>query len=225
MEWTSIVAYLIDCLGTLLTQIGYIFMKKGMIKVEQTGLNGSKKKLGFFTWEWILGFFLLCVGSLIHIGALPFCDLVLLSTDTAIGIVGSEILSIFILKEKIVWRYDATAIILIIGGCLTIVFLSSYEPTVYTPDIILGLIRSSATLVFSVTGLIITLLTIVQYTWQRKKLLNFNESSNSYLAARLNQLQSTNKEEADKLISSAGGQSISEVASKERPQRIIIKII
>ena len=38
----SIIAIIADFIATFLAQVGYIMMKKGMIKVEQSGLNGGK---------------------------------------------------------------------------------------------------------------------------------------------------------------------------------------
>ena len=43
-------AYICNIIGSTISSLGYIMMKKGMHKVENTGLNGGKKKLGYFTW-------------------------------------------------------------------------------------------------------------------------------------------------------------------------------
>jgi len=79
-------AYLANILGTFFTQMGQILMKKGMHKVESSGLNGGEKKLGFFTWQWITGLLIVGIGSIINVSVLPFCDLVVLSTIGALGI-------------------------------------------------------------------------------------------------------------------------------------------
>ena len=53
---------------------------------------------------------------------LPFADLVLLASNSATAIIASSLLAICILGEKFVWKYDLTAIFLIIiGNTLTIV--------------------------------------------------------------------------------------------------------
>jgi len=63
-------------------------------------------------------------GSIIHVLVLPFCDLVVLSTITALGIVNSNFISVIYLKEKVVWKYDGPATFLIISGSILIVSLS-----------------------------------------------------------------------------------------------------
>ena len=143
-------------------------MKKGMIKVEQSGLNGSKKKIPFFTCEWIIGFLLLGIGSLVHVAVLPFCDLVVLSTLSSLGIIMNNILSVLFLGERIVWKHDAVAISLIVGGNLVIVFLSDYSETNYTPEDIHNDLYSAATIIYSSVGLVFTVLTIIHYIWHSR---------------------------------------------------------
>ena len=143
MNWIAIIAYLVDLTGTFLGHVAYILMKKGMIEVENSGLNGSKKKIPFFTCSWIAGFFVLALGSIIHVVVLPFCDLVVLSTNSSIGILIADVLSVIYLNERVVWAYDITAISLIISGSLTIVLLSNYDETRYTPDDIKALLFSA----------------------------------------------------------------------------------
>ena len=185
VNWSSIGAYTGNIIGTLFSQIGYILMKKGMHKVEYSGLNGGKKKIGFFTWQWISGFLFLFLGSVINISVLPFCDLVVLSTIGALAILMNNALSVVFLKEKMVWRYDLPAIVLIIGGSLTIVFLSDYSKTTYTPDLIKELLWSTTSLVCLIVAIVFIIATIVQYCWHLKKLKNFNERANTYLDTKI----------------------------------------
>ena len=161
MNWVAVIAYLIDLIGTFLAQVAYILMKKGMIQVENSGMNGSKKKIPFFTCYWIVGFLVLGIGSLIHVAALPFCDLVVLSTNSSIGILMNNVLSVIYLDERVVWSYDVIAISLIIGGSLTIILLSNYDTATYTPADIRALLWSTQTLVFTSVFFFFTLLTII----------------------------------------------------------------
>ena len=123
-------------------------------------MNGGKKKIPFFTCLWLLGFVFLTITSIIHVAVLPFCDLVVLSTNSCVGIIFNNILSVIYLDERVVWSYDIPAISLIIGGSLTIILLSNYDDTTYTPEIIRGLIFSPQTLVFVVTLAVFLVLTI-----------------------------------------------------------------
>ena len=107
--------------------MAYVMMKRALISVEKTGINGEAKQNPYFKKTYMLGFLLLFVGSAGHVVVLPFCDIVLLSTSTATGIIMSSILAIKYLGEKPVWKYDITSISLIVVGCLTICGLSNYE--------------------------------------------------------------------------------------------------
>ena len=48
---------------------------------------------------------------------LPFADLVLLASNSATAIIGSSLLSICLLGERFLWKYDLTAMFFIILGC------------------------------------------------------------------------------------------------------------
>ena len=185
MNWVPVIAYLVDLVATFLSELSYILMKKGMMKVEKTGLNGTKKKSGFCTWEWLSGWGCLTIASLVHISCLPFCDLVVLSTNSAIAIVLNDILSVAYLGEKVVWAYDVTACSLIVAGSLAIVFLSSYSETTYTPDDIKALLWSSQTLAFAIFFLIYSIFSLIQFTWHKKQLSKFNKLANTWLDSNL----------------------------------------
>ena len=86
-----------------------------------------------------------------------------MSTISALGILINYGLALVFLDEKIVWRYDLPAIILILGGSLAIIWLSDYSETVYKPDLIRELLWSTKTLVCAIIALILTLLTCFQY--------------------------------------------------------------
>ena len=58
---------------------------------------------------------------------LQFCPLVLLASNVCFELVFSHVLAIKFLGEKLVWKYDLSALLLLIGGCLGIVLLSETE--------------------------------------------------------------------------------------------------
>ena len=142
MNWIAIVAFIIDCCASFLVSVSYIAQKKGFIKVENSGLNGTKRQNPYFTCEWIVGFILLFIGSLIHVAVLPFVDLVILSTGTAISIVLNTVMSVMYLGEKFLPAYDIPALSMIIVGSLAICLMSSYDETTFTPDRIRELLAS-----------------------------------------------------------------------------------
>ena len=100
----AVLAYIVHQIGTFLNSAAYIYQKVGFMEVEKTGLNGTKKKLPFCTSQWLKGFLLMFVGSILHLVVLPFCELVLLSTSSATLIIFNTILSVYFLDEKFSWR-------------------------------------------------------------------------------------------------------------------------
>ena len=134
MNWIAMTAFLMDQLFTLGNQVAYVMMKRALISVEKTGINGEAKQSPYFKKSYLLGFLLLFIGSAGHVACLSFCDIVLLSTSTATGIIMSSILAIKYLGEKPVWKYDIASISLIVVGCLTICFLSNYNDKMFTVE-------------------------------------------------------------------------------------------
>jgi membrane protein YdbS with pleckstrin-like domain len=102
--------------SALLGQIAFVIMKKSQIQTEN-----QQKNCSFFEIKWLAGYLLLVVSSAIMVLILPFCDLVLMSSSSAAAIIFGVILSVFWLNEPLVWRYDMTAILVIIlGSVLTV---------------------------------------------------------------------------------------------------------
>ena len=95
----------------------------------------------FCTWSWIVGFICVIVGSILNLIALPFCDLVLISTTVGIAILFNNIVAMWWLGEKIVYKYDVPAFILIVAGSTAIVILSVEGEEEYTPEVIKELLE------------------------------------------------------------------------------------
>ena len=72
----------------------------------------------------MIGFACVIIGSLLNLVALPFCDLVLISTTVGIAIVVNNLVAMWWLGEKMIWKYDVPAFILVVGGSTAIVLLS-----------------------------------------------------------------------------------------------------
>ena len=131
--------------------------------MENTGLNGTKRKIPFFTCRWLVGFALLIVGSILHVAALPFASLVVLSTSTATSIIFNNLLAVFYLGEIFNWRVDSIAYTLIIGGCLAIILVTPEDDTDYDPAKIKSLILSTDSAILVSIHLILAVGTIFQY--------------------------------------------------------------
>lgn len=68
---------------------------------------------------------LMATGTIIHLIALPYADLTLLAANSAFAIIANLLLSVWLFNEKIIWKYDAPGVLLIIAGSLCIVALAN----------------------------------------------------------------------------------------------------
>jgi hypothetical protein len=85
-------------------------------------LDSTKTFSGFTSYRWIFfGLGGVIIGGIGHLAVLPFADVTLLTTVCAFGILFTTMLSICLLGETFVWKYDLVATILVIvGSTLTI---------------------------------------------------------------------------------------------------------
>ena len=84
---------------------------------------------------------------------LPFADLVLLASNSATAIVTSACFSICLLGEKFMWKYDLTALFLIILGNTLTIIQSNKLKDERDIDEITNLFESTQTLVFFIFSL------------------------------------------------------------------------
>ncbi len=174
--------------------VSYILQKKGFIKVENTGLNGVKRKNPLNTCEWKTGIFLTAVSSILHVVVLPFLDLVVIESGAAFAILFNSILAVYYLDEKVIWCYDLPAFSLIIGGSLCIVLLSDFSENSFTPDKIKSLLFSWSTLGFMAFYSATTFAAAVQYRWHSRQIEKFNKDTNTWLDLKLTQMLSSDTE-------------------------------
>lgn len=139
------VAFGIDVIATLMCQASYLLMKFAHVDAEKIPGRSPLCSL-----KWILGLSCLLGGSFIHVVLLPFCPLVLLATNSATAIVMSAMMAVYFLEERIVWRYDLSAFILISIGTTVICLLSKESERQLTTDIIADQLTSIGTISFGV---------------------------------------------------------------------------
>ena len=84
-----------------------------------------------------------------QIVALPYADLVLISTNAITAIVFNTFLSIKFLGEQFVWRYDVPALTLMALGGVVIVLCANTNDDQLSPDEIKALITSLLSIVSS----------------------------------------------------------------------------
>ena len=183
MNLVAFIAFLVDVFGTFLCQVSYMLQKQAILSVEDSGLNGKSKKSPYCTKLYGAGFTLLILGTIVHASVLPFCDIVLLSTNTATGIIISSFLAIKYLGEKPVWKFDLPSVGLIIIGCLAIVSLSNYEDKTFTVDEITLLLSRPVTIAFLSFYVFAAACTYLFWQWFYKKALQFNTDTNDWVRA------------------------------------------
>lgn len=119
---TATKAFFADSVATLLINGSFSIQKLGHRDVENSE-HGSRAH--FYSKRWWLGFLVMVCGITIHVIALPYADMTLLAANASLAILGNLCLSIWMFDEKWVWKFDCTAMILIISGCCSIVLLSN----------------------------------------------------------------------------------------------------
>ena len=105
--------------------------------------------------SWLVGFACVFIGSVLNLVALPFCDLVLFSSTIGIGIVFNNVIAMWWLGEKLIWKYDLLAFVLVVGGSTAIILLSIEDDEAYTPARIKSLVMQLGTLIFVTCTLVL----------------------------------------------------------------------
>ena len=109
---------------------------------ETENYPSTKEKPIYCKFQWLAGIVCILGGGAIQFSVLPYCDLVLISTNMISGVVFNTFLSIKFLDEKFVWKYDLPALTLMCVGALTIVLLANTDETMYTPEQQKALLKS-----------------------------------------------------------------------------------
>lgn len=154
---TATKAFLADSFATLLINASLSVQKLGHREVEKNESAGSRAHCTSLTW-W-MGTLLLAVGTLIHLVVLPYADLTLLAANGAVAILANLLLSIWLFNERFIWKYDLTAMLLLIGGTLAIVFVANKKQATYEGQELLDLIGDTKAVVFFIVVALMILLT------------------------------------------------------------------
>ena len=116
--------------------------------VEDVENTASK---AYCTWQFVVGILCMTAGTLIHVSVLPFLDLTLIAVNATLGIIISVILSICVLKEKFIAKYDLTGLLFISAGCTLIVIYANKETSTFSGEETIELLLSARSLIFIVT--------------------------------------------------------------------------
>ena len=123
---TATKAFLVDAIATLLINTSFGVQKLGHREVEGTASNDDSRA-HCKSPTWWLGMAMMLSGVLIHICAIPYVDLALISANSSLAIIANLMLSIWLFNEKFVPKYDLTATVMIILGAFFIVLLANKE--------------------------------------------------------------------------------------------------
>ena len=134
----------------------------------------------YCSWRWMLGMFALLCSVVIHVFMLPYLDLTLLAAKQVIAIVSAVILSISLLDEVIVWRYDLPAFLLISAGCTTIVLSANKTETSYSAEEVRALLVAPRTLCFLGFCLICIIISVTVLGLVLRRLRQFEKDVESY---------------------------------------------
>ena len=127
-------AYILDLVGQLITKASYLIMKIAHHQLENDPQKENLSNLRVYcTFTMFIGLLTCAIGSALEVLILPYIDLVLLSITVALSIVFSNLLAVKFLGEKIVWKYDLLALLLVIGGCSAIMLLCNLKEKEYAP--------------------------------------------------------------------------------------------
>ena len=147
------------------------------IEKEKKALRNStvlqKRKPVFCRCQWIVGFILMTLGGIFQIIALPFCDLVLISTNSITAILFNTFLSIRYLGEKFVPKYDVPSFTLMGAGGLTIVLLASHDDKKFTPREIKGQLTTVLSISCTASGFLCLLCTLLYLRGFLKQIKKF----------------------------------------------------
>ena len=115
---------------------------------EETDRDKDETRKAYCSWRFVLGFFFMVFGTLIHVMVLPFLDLTLIAVNAVVGIIFSVLLSICVLGEQIVPKYDISGLIFISLGCSGIVIFANKAEQQFTGQQTVDLLLSAKTLIF-----------------------------------------------------------------------------
>ena len=91
---------------------------------------------------------LVTINGVAHSLILPFVDLSLLSVSAATAIIVNIILAVKVLKEKFIWQYDVSAMVLISSGSILIGYNAHTEQVNFTPEEIRALLKDPQAIIY-----------------------------------------------------------------------------
>ena len=127
-----------------------------------------------------MGLVLSILASCLHVVILPYLDMTLMACNASAAILFAVLLSMFVLGEAFIWKYDCTALVLIVLGCTFIVLNANTEQVKYTADEAADILTSPAALGFGGFCLFFLLLSLYCLKIFLEALRTFEGSADAY---------------------------------------------
>ena len=166
-----VIAFLADILASIMCQIGLLIQKishqhvekmeaskqrpgkrleeEGLSRKENSGAQDEGHSGGAYcSWRFWLGFAILLAGLFTLVCALPFLDLILFSVIASLSIIFSVALSIFVLGEQFIAKYDLSGLTFIALGCTCNILCAEKEEQKFTGEQAFQIIVSPISIVF-----------------------------------------------------------------------------
>ena len=174
MYISTTVAYIIDVfLAEFPIAVSYLLQKIAHHKIEENNKSDMSSVKVYCTCTWMIGFSLSVFGGTVGVLVLPYCDLVLLSTTVGISIILSNLLAMRFLGEKIIWKYDVPAFLLVVAGCTSIMLISEEDDQKLDKAQVLYLLRQPQTIIFSILTLLTLIVSLISFNRLGKNMKKF----------------------------------------------------
>ena len=139
----TLLAFAGNLLGTFISKFGLILMKMVHLnKEKETGEEEDKKSI-YCRGLWWLGFASIMCGVMFCFFTLAYLSLILVGATLILGVAFNTLLSIKLLGEQFVWKYDLPALSLMCIGALLLTLCAVPEENLMTYEQMVGFLDTA----------------------------------------------------------------------------------
>ena len=168
--WETILAATIDNIFAGLNQAGLILMK---LSLDETATRPK--------FTWFTGCVIVIAAAIVHMIALPFADMTLLSTTQATAIIAGVLLSIYWLGESFSYTYDLPALIMMLGGMTALILLANKTVSEFTHKELKALMVGKQAQIYYAIMVLAFLMTVILYCCVMRQLKAFETKAQEYI--------------------------------------------
>ena len=130
---------------------------------------------------WLIGFFTLCIGCLVHASVLPYADFTMLTANTATAIIFGALFSICCLDEVFIPAYDMPAYVLMIMGSVLTIIQSDTTEKSYTSAEVAEMLGSTKAIVYFMSAWTLHFTTLFVVLWMLRCVSDFETDCEEWL--------------------------------------------